>query len=118
MAMVRFVHGAIAVIRVLCRTFTGMSYSQQDLRRAVDLEVIRASTDDVPASTESSSTHESFRDQLLSRDGRCVWTGIKQGVGLHIIPYSRGDTVRFTISTLWKDVSDRLPSATYFSGFS
>ena len=88
----------------------------KDLRRAVDLEVIRASTDDVPASTESSSTHESFRDQLLSRDGRCVWTGIKQGVGLHIIPYSRGDTVRFTITTLWKDVSQA--DRTYFSGFS
>ena len=70
----------------------------------------------MPATTESTRTHESFRDQLLSRDGRCVWTGIKQGVGLHIIPCNRGDTVHLT--TLREDVSDLLPLATYFSGFS
>ena len=90
----------------------------EDIRRAVTLEVIRASADGMPATTELTRTHESFLDQFLSRDGRCVWTGpgIKQGVGLHITPCNRGDTVRLTI--LWEDVSDLLPLATYFSGFS
>ena len=83
-----------------------MLYS--DLRRAVDLEVIRAR--DTVAS-ESTITRVTFRDQLVRRDVLCVWTGlpVDNGVGLHIIPFKRGDQVRFI--TLSENVSNFLPLA-------
>jgi hypothetical protein len=62
--------------------------SDQDvLAHAVDLEVIKQRSQ-VP--TETTETHEDFRAKVLERDGCCVWTSM-QGVGMHIIPYSRGD---------------------------
>ncbi|KAF8813343.1 hypothetical protein BYT27DRAFT_7250878 [Phlegmacium glaucopus] len=33
------------------------------------------------------ATREDFRNKLLVRDGRCVWTGL-DGLGMHIIPYN------------------------------
>jgi hypothetical protein len=59
------------------------------LLHAVDLEVIKQRTQ-VP--TETTRTREDFRTRLVERDGeRCVWTGASSGVGMHIIPYKRGD---------------------------
>ena len=59
------------------------------LRYAVDLEVVRQRTH-VPS--ESTGTREAFRQELAERDGEgCVWTGLSPGVGMHIIPYRRGD---------------------------
>jgi hypothetical protein len=70
--------------------------SNEDLARAVDLEVIKTRTD---FPSESEQTDESFRTMLLERDVRCVWTGFetKIGAGVHIIPYERGSEVRPTI---------------------
>jgi hypothetical protein len=64
--------------------------SNEDLARAVDLEVIKTRTN-VPS--ESDRTHESFRTKLLQRDVRCAWTGlpVEFGAGLHVIPYERED---------------------------
>lgn len=59
------------------------------LAHAVDLEVIKERSQ-VPS--ETTHTREDFRDCLSERDGCCVWTGLK-GVGMHIIPYARGEEV-------------------------
>ncbi|KAG7439223.1 uncharacterized protein BT62DRAFT_976986 [Guyanagaster necrorhizus] len=58
------------------------------LSHAVDPEVIKQRTHTHSATT---ATRENFREKVLKRDGRCVWTGIDEGVGMHIIPYARGD---------------------------
>ncbi|KAG7442237.1 uncharacterized protein BT62DRAFT_955169 [Guyanagaster necrorhizus] len=58
------------------------------LSHAVDPEVIKQRTHTYSATT---ATRENFREKVLKRDGRCVWTGIDEGVGMHIIPYARGD---------------------------
>ncbi|KAI9572192.1 hypothetical protein HD554DRAFT_2311642 [Boletus coccyginus] len=61
---------------------------QYVLSRAVDLEVIKLRSQ-VPSQT--SRTQGSFRQELATRDGEfCVWTGLP-GVGMHIIPWSKGD---------------------------
>jgi len=57
------------------------------LAHAVDLEVIKQRSQ-VPS--ETTTTREAFRTKLIERDGYCVWTGA-DGMGMHIIPYSRGD---------------------------
>lgn len=64
--------------------------SQNILAHAVDLEVIKQRSK-VPS--ETTRTREDFRSSVLERDGRCVWTGQLGGMGMHIIPYSRGDDV-------------------------
>ena len=99
-AWVRFFHDAFAVTRGHS-TLTACYPPNEDLARAVDLEVIKTRTD-VPS--ESDRTLESFRTKLLQRDVRCVRTGIPAefGVGLHVIPYERGSEVRSTIA--WEDV--------------
>jgi hypothetical protein len=89
-----------------------MLYS--DLRRAVDLQVIKARD---KVASESTITRDTFRDQLVKRDVLCVWTGMpaQLGVGLHIIPYKRGDKVCSII--LREDVPDCLPSAISVDSF-
>jgi hypothetical protein len=62
---------------------------QNVLAHAVDLEVIKQRTQ-VPS--ETTGTPEDFRAKILQRDGYCVWTGMP-GVGMHVIPYRRGDEV-------------------------
>lgn len=62
---------------------------QNVLAHAVDLEVIKQRSQ-VPS--ESTRTREDFCTKVLKRDGCCVWTG-GDGVGMHIIPYARGDEV-------------------------
>ena len=61
---------------------------QNVLAHAVDLEVIKQRSG-VPS--ETTRTREDFRTRVLERDGRCVWTGLPGGVGMHIIPYGRGN---------------------------
>lgn len=40
----------------------------------------------------TTATRENFRAKLVERDGQeCVWSGLGQGVGMHIIPFSEGD---------------------------
>ena len=58
------------------------------LAHAVDLEVIKTRTH---VSSETTGSGETFCTELLKRDGRCVWSGQLYGVGMHIIPYRRGD---------------------------
>jgi hypothetical protein len=58
------------------------------LAHAVDVEVIKQRSQ-VPS--ETTATREEFRNKLFKRDGCCVWTGVRKGVGMHIIPFSRGD---------------------------
>jgi hypothetical protein len=60
---------------------------QNVLAHAVDLEVIKQRSQ-VPS--ETTRTREDFRSRTLERDGCCVWTGL-HGIGMHIIPYRRGD---------------------------
>jgi hypothetical protein len=60
---------------------------QDVLACAVDLEVIKQRSH---ANSGTTGTREDFRTKLLDRDGRCVWTGLK-GIGVHIIPYARGN---------------------------
>jgi hypothetical protein len=62
------------------------------LSHAVDLEVIKLRSQ-VPSQT--AGTREGFRQELATRDGeRCVWSGLPPGVGMHIIPWSKGDEAR------------------------
>lgn len=62
---------------------------QDALFHAVDPEVIKLRSQ-VPFGT--TATRENFREALVERDGgRCVWTGFPPGVGMHIIPFSKGD---------------------------
>ncbi len=68
--------------------------SIQDPADVIDLEVIKASTN-VPS--ETTATRDDFRTRLLERDVCCVWSGLKCGAGLHIIPFKRGDDVRSII---------------------
>ena len=70
---------------------------QNVLAHAVDLEVIKQRSR-VPS--ETTRTREDFCDKLLKRDGRCVWTGIMKGSGMHIIPYGRGDEARSVFTSL------------------
>ena len=60
---------------------------QTVLAHAVDLEVIKQRSQ---VSSETTGTHKDFRTRVLERDGCCVWTGM-YGIGMHIIPYERGD---------------------------
>ena len=60
------------------------------LARAVDLEVIKTRTHDPSETTVSC---DKFRKELQKRDGRCVWTGLPHGSGMHIVPHRRGDEV-------------------------
>lgn len=60
---------------------------QNVLAHAIDLEVIKQRSQ---VSSETMRLHENFRTKLLERDGCCVWTGL-DGLGMHIIPYERGD---------------------------
>jgi hypothetical protein len=79
-------------------------FNEDFAHRIVDLQVIKLRTN-VPS--ETTQTRDNFRDRLLKRDVRCVWTGFESqfgGVGLHIIPYKRGPEVRFIIF-YWECVS-------------
>jgi len=60
-----------------------------DLSHAVDPEVIKLRTN---TPSESTSTRNDFRKNVLDRDVCCVWTGTSPviGAGMHIIPYQRG----------------------------
>ena len=83
---------------------TACYLSNEDFTSIVDLQVIKLRTN-VPS--ETTQTRDGFRDRLLKRDVRCVWTGIPSdygGVGLHIIPYKRGPEVRSMIFC-WEYVS-------------
>ena len=60
---------------------------QSVLAHAVDLEVIKQRSQ---VRSETTRTREDFRTRVLERDGCCVWTGV-DGIGMHIIPYGRGD---------------------------
>lgn len=70
-------------------TLTNISFNE-DLTHAVDLEVIKQRTN--PPS-ETTTSRENFRTNLLARDACCVWTGSSNGIGMHIIPYKRGSEV-------------------------
>jgi hypothetical protein len=78
-------------------SFTFLCDSEADdtsdvLSHAVDLEVIKLRSQ-VPSQT--TGIVEGFRQELATRDGeRCVWTGLPPGVGMHIIPWSKGDEAR------------------------
>ena len=68
------------------RTLTACYLFNEDFARIVDLQVIKTRTN---VSWETTQTRGDFRDRMLKRDVRCVWTGIEPkfgGVGLHIIP--------------------------------
>jgi hypothetical protein len=96
---VHFFHYDIAVMRTH-RTLMARYLSNVDLVHVVDLEVIKTWTSML---SETSWTCDSFRNKLLERDVRCLWTGlVNYGAGLHIIPYKRGSEVRSTI--FWEDV--------------
>jgi hypothetical protein len=77
--------------------FTFLCDSEADdtsdvLSHAVDLEVIKLRSQEP---SESVRTRENFRQELATRDGeQCVWTGLPPGVGMHIIPWSKGDEAR------------------------
>jgi hypothetical protein len=70
--------------------------SNEDLAKAIDLEVIKGRTHEA---SETTQTREDFRRKLLERDPCCVWTGVdkEDGIGMHIIPHRRGSEVRSTI---------------------
>lgn len=62
-----------------------------DLSHAVDLEVIKLRSN-VPTQT---GARVNFHEELARRDGKhCVWTGWPPGVGMHLIPWSKGDEAR------------------------
>jgi len=77
-------------------SFTFLCDSEADdtsdvLSHAVDLEVIKLRSQ---VQTET-GTRNRFRQELVTRDGaQCVWTGLPPGVGIHIIPWSKGDEAR------------------------
>jgi hypothetical protein len=76
------------------------------LLHAVDIEVIKQRTH-VPS--ETAGTREDLRRKLAERDGEdCVWTGLSPGVGMHIIPHSRGDEA--CIPSVLLLLADRLRS--------
>ena len=81
-----------------------MCYSfNEDLATAVDLEVIKQRTN-VPS--ETTGSHDDFRDRLLKRDISCVWTGVGfgYGTGMHIIPFKQGSEVCLTfLFFAWND---------------
>ena len=62
------------------------------LAHAVNLELIKLRSQ-VPS--QPAGTRDGFRQELATRDGeKCVWTGLPPGVGMHIIPWSKGDEAR------------------------
>jgi hypothetical protein len=69
----------------------------EDLATAVDLEVIKARTNE---SSEPTETRNLFHDNLAERDLLCPWTGLQPPLldGLHIISHHLGSEVRPTIS--------------------
>jgi hypothetical protein len=68
------------------------------LFHAVDLEVIKLRSQ-VPSGT--TRTRENFRKKLVGREGeRCVWTGFMPGVGMHVIPFGKGDEARHANGTV------------------
>jgi hypothetical protein len=68
---------------------SGADNSLDILLHAVDLEDIKQCTN-VPS--EIATTGEELRTNLVERDGECcVWTGQSSSVGMHIIPFKRGD---------------------------
>jgi len=52
----------------------------------------------------TTATRENFRAKLVERDGQeCVWSGLGQGVGMHIIPFSEVVTTHHSKSaTIWR----------------
>lgn len=71
-------------------------FVNEDLAHAVDLEVIR---DRSHVASETTSTRNNFRKNLLERDPTCVWLGRSSRLcsGMHIIPHKRGSEVRSSI---------------------
>ena len=85
--------------------------ASDDFFHAVDPEVIRMHSQ---VRTET-GTRQNFRQTLISRDGnRCVWTGVLDAVGMHIIPWSKGDEAGF--SSLQLTVTNLIPNC-LSSGF-
>ena len=83
---------------------TNCNLFNEDLSKAVDLEVIKDRSN-VPS--ETTDTRNDFRNELLKRDVSCVFTGIakKYGSGMHIIPYARGSEVGSkTVLLHWRDI--------------
>jgi len=61
---------------------------QNILAHTVNLKVIKQQSQLL---SESMGTHEDFYIRLLEHDGCCVWTGLKKGVGMHIILHRQGN---------------------------
>lgn len=80
-----------------------MSLLNKDLSLAVDMEVIKQRSN---VSSETTESRSDFRNQLLIRDGRCVFTGSPEryGSGMHIIPYRRGSEVCSKVLLHWRDI--------------
>jgi len=73
----------------LCNSKLEADKTSDILSQAIDLEVIILHSQ-VPS--ETIGTRDGFRQMLAMRDGeRCVWSGMPPGVGMHIIPWSKGD---------------------------
>jgi hypothetical protein len=74
----------------------------EDLVRAVDLEVIKQRT---KVLSETERTRDDFRARLLERDVCCVWTGVGPGygAGMHTIPFKWGSDVCSTFFFCWHD---------------
>ncbi len=47
------------------------------------------------AFSEYTPRRANFRQEVLDRDGRCVWTGVGLGNAMHILPHRLGDNVCF-----------------------
>lgn len=101
---VRFFHDTITVMYARGLLTPCYLFNEDFARCIVDLQVIKTRTS-VPS--ETTQTRDDFRDRLLKRDARCVWTGIEPefgGVGIHIIPYKWGSEVR-SIIFCWEYIS-------------
>ena len=83
-------NGKLADHSIYHYTVPGDEDVRHVLARAVDLEVIKTRTHDPSETTVSC---DKVRKELLKRDGRCVWTGLPHGSGMHIVPHRRGDEV-------------------------
>jgi len=66
------------------------------LARAIDLEVIKQRSTVLPsesAHSGSTSTRNNLREDLVKRDGACVFSHLLMNQGVHIIPYDCRDEV-------------------------
>ncbi|KAI9571174.1 hypothetical protein HD554DRAFT_257636 [Boletus coccyginus] len=76
------------------------------LSLAIDFEVIKLCSK-VPSQTTGTSGWGCFRRELATRDGeRCVWSGLANGEGTYIIPWSKGDEWLQLIIANWPHVDE------------